>query len=98
MVALDEAVTDTGFAGNRNARLAESGDVPVNGADADLEVVREVLRAHQTAPLQMHHHGHESIDSIHGVLLAQLARNYRLFGLLRVQPPPSALMSWTAAT
>jgi hypothetical protein len=65
MVSLHYAVSDTGFADNRDACLGQGGDVPIDGADTRSELFSNILGAGNPAPLHIDKDSDKSIDAIH---------------------------------
>ena len=54
-----------GLAGDRYAGFAQRRDIAVDRPLADLEMSGQVRGAHESAPLQEHHHRHQSVGPVH---------------------------------
>lgn len=65
MVPADKAVTDASLADDWHACFGERSHVAINGAQADLEMPRQLFGPNEATPLEVHHHRNEPIRSIH---------------------------------
>ena len=66
MITLYDAVPQAGFADDWHARFRERSNVSIDGADARLEFIGNILRSGHSASLQMNEDRDESIDAVHG--------------------------------
>ncbi len=67
VVALHEGVADACLGGDGHSGLSESGEIAVDGADAQFEVPRHLLGGDDAPGLQIEDQRQETIDSIHRV-------------------------------
>jgi hypothetical protein len=66
VITLYDAVPKACFADHWHARFRERSNVSIDGADARLEFISDILRPGHPAPLQMNKDRDESIDAVHG--------------------------------
>ena len=66
MVTLYDTVTQARLADDGHARFRERSNVSIDGADARLEFISNILRPGYSASLQMNEDRDESIDAVHG--------------------------------
>ena len=65
MVSLKQAVTYARLGGDGNAYLAQSGQVTVDRPDAQLKVIRHLLRRHDPPALQQKDQAQHSVHAVH---------------------------------
>src|SRR5260221_4215716 len=91
MVSLHYAVSDTGFADDRNAGFGESSNVPIDGADTSREFLSNILRAGYPAPLHIDQDSNKSIDAFHRTSYSAVIWRLELQGWGRDRMPPLAV-------
>ena len=74
MIALDQAVANARLGDDGNARLTQSGEVAIDGANADLEMRGHVFGPHHSPALQSHHHRHQAVHSVHRLVVVRYWR------------------------
>jgi hypothetical protein len=65
MIPSYDAVSDAGLTDDRDTRLRQSGNVPINRPDTGGKLIGKILGAGHPSPLEINQDGDKSVDAIH---------------------------------